>query len=762
MSNVTSLRMRVLPRYPAHITGTDGIKVERDTTGAPDLIVRAAYDQLGDITAIPDAATNYFMMWDRDNNLYRRIPFQSMFDSAGVSYGYPTITAAEGINIPVVVHAIEVYGDAAVGDGRGGLYIDTDNGASKTFVSGDGRTWYLSGDVSEERLTEALAAKINGAMQKAANLSDLADKGAAQDNMQIGGAFADVATAQGATIPARNKRLRTQFYATANLNGGANYRRISFAGLAGYPTLSYFRSVDRFMPDGSTDNMNGGYWVLDEIEPDIRMFGGKLDGTTDNKNATIGLFSFAALTGVTAHITRGVLGTTALSLVLPASLSVHCEATIKNLSGAALASNLVNLEGNNKAYSIAWEGGKFDGNGGPRTLLRLGKFDVVNAKFQEAWGITCDVASPSVTSAYLIQEANVINVYPGYVHDLAEGASLQGSIPRCVSVNDCPNVDIFNGLFKNGHGGVVGNKVTVRLHNTTMQTLTDNGIYFGAGNITLYNCVLDGAEEPLVASDFGDGGGTITMQGGAIVNSTNALGLQGGRIRLFGVRIDHTLINTGNVVRVRQNGTNVVSPSLQIEGCSITAKISNAIIEAPGTNGNVLDYLRIRDSRLELIYDTDTPPPGAPMFMNWSAGGTRFECEGNSFVLSKSGAGSALSADYFFNLPAVTALSTWLSNRVKNLTGNTLAVPRFNSLSQDLIEFDDIQVITNLATKQVALIGSSVSRREFWALGVPTVGTYRKGDVIWRIEPPANSNIGWVCTAAGTPGTWKTFGTVAA
>lgn len=173
MSNRTSLRMRVLPRFPARIVGTDGIKVEQESNGAADLIVRSAFDQLADITAVPDPATNYFMMYDAVNDYYRRIPFQGMFDSAGVSAGFPTIDAAEAANIPVVVHAIEVYGSATVGDGLGGLYIDTNNGASETFISGDGRTWYLAADVNPDRLTAATIALFATSAQGA-----LADKAA--------------------------------------------------------------------------------------------------------------------------------------------------------------------------------------------------------------------------------------------------------------------------------------------------------------------------------------------------------------------------------------------------------------------------------------------------------------------------------------------------------------------------------------------------------------------------------------------------------
>lgn len=45
--------------------------------------------------------------------------------------------------------------------------------------------------------------------------------------------------------------------------------------------------------------------------------------------------------------------------------------------------------------------------------------------------------------------------------------------------------------------------------------------------------------------------------------------------------------------------------------------------------------------------------------------------------------------------------------------------------------------------------------------GAPTEGNYKIGDIVWNIEPKANSYIGWVCIASGTPGTWKPFGLIA-
>ena len=44
---------------------------------------------------------------------------------------------------------------------------------------------------------------------------------------------------------------------------------------------------------------------------------------------------------------------------------------------------------------------------------------------------------------------------------------------------------------------------------------------------------------------------------------------------------------------------------------------------------------------------------------------------------------------------------------------------------------------------------------------VPTTGTWQQGDIIWNTSPSAGGVIGWSCVTGGTPGTWKSFGTIA-
>lgn len=52
----------------------------------------------------------------------------------------------------------------------------------------------------------------------------------------------------------------------------------------------------------------------------------------------------------------------------------------------------------------------------------------------------------------------------------------------------------------------------------------------------------------------------------------------------------------------------------------------------------------------------------------------------------------------------------------------------------------------------LALSGTSPTLSR--AAAAPTSGTHGQGDVVWATAPVEGDPLGWVCTAAGTPGTW--------
>jgi parallel beta-helix repeat protein len=54
---------------------------------------------------------------------------------------------------------------------------------------------------------------------------------------------------------------------------------------------------------------------------------------------------------------------------------------------------------------------------------------------------------------------------------------------------------------------------------------------------------------------------------------------------------------------------------------------------------------------------------------------------------------------------------------------------------------------------------SSIDGSVYFA-AAPTTGTWAVGNIVYAITPASGGFIGWVCTVAGTPGTWKTWGVI--
>jgi len=42
----------------------------------------------------------------------------------------------------------------------------------------------------------------------------------------------------------------------------------------------------------------------------------------------------------------------------------------------------------------------------------------------------------------------------------------------------------------------------------------------------------------------------------------------------------------------------------------------------------------------------------------------------------------------------------------------------------------------------------------------PQAGYYTEGDIVWNDEPRPGNHVGWVCTKAGSPGSWNPFGEI--
>lgn len=68
---------------------------------------------------------------------------------------------------------------------------------------------------------------------------------------------------------------------------------------------------------------------------------------------------------------------------------------------------------------------------------------------------------------------------------------------------------------------------------------------------------------------------------------------------------------------------------------------------------------------------------------------------------------------------------------------------------------------TSAATIQTDVIDLQ-GKKHLTRAAAPTTGTWAVGDIVYNNAPAASGFLGWVCTTAGTPGTWKTWGAISA
>lgn len=81
-----------------------------------------------------------------------------------------------------------------------------------------------------------------------------------------------------------------------------------------------------------------------------------------------------------------------------------------------------------------------------------------------------------------------------------------------------------------------------------------------------------------------------------------------------------------------------------------------------------------------------------------------------------------------------------------NLSGGTVTTPLFGGGTAQNVIHDK---------------GNSWNAKELYGTAAPTTNAWTVGDIVWNTTPTAGGTLGWVCTTAGTPGTWKTFGGIA-
>lgn len=119
--------------------------------------------------------------------------------------------------------------------------------------------------------------------------------------------------------------------------------------------------------------------------------------------------------------------------------------------------------------------------------------------------------------------------------------------------------------------------------------------------------------------------------------------------------------------------------------------------------------------------------------------------DNNLLVLGSSGAGYS-QANIAVQLDSGATHCVLMPSDIQNITANNFLV-------------DNSAVATN---EWMLNTDATPHRRYASTAAAPTTGAHVVGEVVYNSVPAASGTMGWVCTTAGTPGTWKTWGAISA
>jgi polygalacturonase len=136
-----------------------------------------------------------------------------------------------------------------------------------------------------------------------------------------------------------------------------------------------------------------------------------------------------------------------------------------------------------------------------------------------------------------------------------------------------------------------------------------------------------------------------------------------------------------------------------------------------------------------------------------------FAITDNTFILQETSAGVAAAAEWNTTLVA-TQYSDFKRNTFINRTTNGRL--RILGTENNLISSDGLHNQANITGSRNPNYGLTTAEpRRFFGTAIPSAGTFIRGDLIFTTTPTAGATPGWICTTAGTPGTWKAMANLA-
>lgn len=397
-------------------------------------------------------------------------------------------------------------------------------------------------------------------------------------------------------------------------------------------------------------------------------------------------------------------------------------------------------------------------------------------------------------------------------------------IGYCVlNIANCDGITIYNlnilgdvsthtgstGEF--GHGIIIANSTNVRLYNVSSNDCWGDGLLssnysvgFATGNVEAYSCLFNNNRRQgmsivnmtngvFVGCSFNNTGRTLaTSPASGVDLEPDFAGAVASNISFISCNFynnqSHGLIggSSGNVVEniklvscyFESNGAAAITafsagatPNVQglfeIIDCEITGQVRVDNCKIIGGQINLDDNYLNTFWAVESVADLPFQMIGTSVFVT----DTR---KAALIVGATSESSRKLVQNCKFNQDnnTLTNLDTWVSmggfitldNCQMTRTGAAPATGYTFSGAADFTGFNAKMVNCYLDSKLASGFSQDglmvrVAQRG-WVSAAPTTGAHTVGEIVLNSAPASAGYIGWVCTVAGTPGTWQTFGLI--
>ena len=333
-------------------------------------------------------------------------------------------------------------------------------------------------------------------------------------------------------------------------------------------------------------------------------------------------------------------------------------------------------------------------------------------------------------------------------------------------INDCEDVLIENCYFHDiaGETGNMGNAIllhpsrNVTINKCKCTRLREDFVYLlgeednPVQNVLIENCLIENTSynnDQINSYSIGINGGCLDV---TVIN--NVINNNGNGIRCDlrnetspnNVYIGNNIINT-----CIQNGIEIVGTNITIENNIIYNCAQDGVYVKDSANINInnnnvhdntrfgvwfnnVDYISVNNNR---IYDN--VGCGLALGRQEEQQCNHISIIGNELYQTDDGT-------------QTTGIQMLYCNDVKVLSCKSYG----QTVDYDIYRNN----VTNLVSQLNPVQGASTTKSIMHSTSVPATGHYNVGDIVFFTSPSAGGYIGAVCVTAGSPGTWKNFGSI--